>query len=63
MRRRCDKLLVVNRGLTSWKLIILLYLSAGEVNGTLCGAVKCVDIWKNTDMAKAVDYSVTDIEA
>ena len=63
MRRWCDKLSVANRGSTSWKLVILSYLSAGEVNGTLYGAVKCDDIWKNTDKAKAVNYSVTDIEA
>jgi hypothetical protein len=63
VRRWHDKLLVGNRGSTSWKLVILFCLSAGEVNGTPCGAVKCVDIWKNTDKAKAVNYSVTDIEA
>jgi hypothetical protein len=63
MRRWFDKLSVANRGSTSWKLLILSCLSSGEVNGTPCGAVKCDDIWKNTDKAKAVNYSVTDIEA
>ncbi|CAI2172085.1 12608_t:CDS:2 [Funneliformis geosporum] len=38
MRRWFSKLLVGNRGLTSWKSVILLNLSAGEVNGTSCGA-------------------------
>ncbi|CAG8618967.1 16700_t:CDS:2 [Cetraspora pellucida] len=36
---------------------------AGEVNGTPGGAVKCVDIGKNTKGAKAVNYSGPDIEA
>ncbi|CAG8542615.1 20315_t:CDS:10, partial [Racocetra persica] len=35
----------------------------GEVNGTPCGAVKCVDIRKNTNKAKAVNYSDPDVEA
>ncbi|CAG8756929.1 1231_t:CDS:2, partial [Cetraspora pellucida] len=37
--------------------------ATGEVNGTPCGAVKCVDIRKNTNKAKAVNYSDPDVEA
>ncbi|CAG8791618.1 26814_t:CDS:2, partial [Racocetra persica] len=37
--------------------------ATGEVDGTPGGAVKCVDIGKNTKEAKAVNYSGPDIEA
>ena len=48
MRRRIGKSEVKSMGLTHELLLKLLFLSAGEANGTPSVAVKCVDIRKNT---------------
>ena len=48
MRRREIKLVVKSLGLTEELQLKLVFLSAGEVDGIPCVAVKCVDIRKNT---------------
>ena len=48
MRRRPCKSYLKARGLTTEGDKILQGLNKAEVSGILCGAVKCVDIWKNT---------------
>ena len=48
MRRREDKLVVKSLGLTEELQLKLAILSAGEESGIPSGAVKCVDIRRNT---------------
>ena len=48
MRRRDNKLVVKSLGLTEELQLKLLFLSVGEESGIPSGAVKCVDIRRNT---------------
>jgi len=49
LRRRSIKSLFKSLGLTGNRVLILMDLSLGGVAGTCSGAVKCVEIARNTD--------------